>query len=116
MTHEESATEPTERPIEKKERKRNGNALPSLVRELQKMTEASAARLMELAKEEGEKLTRKAAEVANAAIVAEAREREENAKIRAGLNTITGGAVERLVRVSTDEDIKAFLRDKGWRV
>jgi hypothetical protein len=112
----ENLTERAETPTERKERKRNGNPLPSLVRELQKMTEASTARLAEFAKEEGEKLTLKTAEVVNAAIVAEARERDDNAKIRAGLNTITGGALERLVRVSLHEDIKSFLRGKGWRV
>jgi hypothetical protein len=116
LTHKDSTTEPTEAPVEKKERKRNGSPLPSLARELQKMTEASTATLAEFAKEEGEKLTRKAAEVENAATVAAARERDDHAKVRAVLNTITGGAVERFVRVSTDEDSKAFLRDKGWRV
>src|SRR5580692_11399425 len=100
-----------ERPDESKNGMRNGSSLPSLapelqkvrefqklIRELQKVTEAMIAKLTELVKEEGEKLNRKVAEVVNAAIVAEARERDDNAKIRAALNTVTGGAVERLVR------------------
>jgi hypothetical protein len=106
----------TETEVEKKEPKRRGSALPGLARELQKMTEVSTAKLAALAKEEGEKLARKAAEVVEAARLAESREQDDHAKVRAGLNTITGGAVERLVRVNNDEDIKAFLRDKGWRV
>jgi hypothetical protein len=116
LTQRDDSAEAIETPVEKKERKRSGNPLPSLVRELHKMTEASTARLAEFAKEEGEKLTRKAAEVESAATVAVARERDDHAKVRAALNTITGGAVERFVRVSKDEDLKAFLRDKGWRV
>ena len=116
MTHKDNTTEPIETLVEKKERKRNGSTLPSQVRELQKMTGASTAKLMEITKELGEELNRKAAEVENAATVAAARERDDHAKVRAVLNTITGGAVERFVRVSTDEDSKAFLRDKGWRV
>src|SRR5215813_12218658 len=106
----------TETVVEKTQRKRRGSSLPGLVRELQKMTEASAAKLIEIAKEEGERLASKAAEVVEAARLAETREQDDHVKVRAGLNTITGGAVERLVRVSSDEDIKAFLRDKGWRV
>ena len=106
----------TETGSEKKERNRRGSALPALVRELQRMTEASSSKLVEIAKEEGEKLVKKVAEVVEAARLAEAREQDDHAKVRAGLNTITGGAVERLVRVSNHEDIKAFLRDKNWRV
>jgi hypothetical protein len=101
---------------QKKDRTRRGGGLTALVRELQRMTEASTARLAELAKEEGERLTRKAEEVVNAARLAEAREHDDHVKVRAGLNTITGGAVERLVRISKEKDIKDFLREHGWRV
>lgn len=106
----------TETVVEKTPRKRRGSSVPAEARELQKMTEASFAKLLEVAKEEGDKLIKKAAEIGEAARLAAAREEDDHARVRAGLNTITGGAVERLVRVSSDEDIKAFLRDKGWRV
>jgi hypothetical protein len=111
----QSTTEPIDAAAERKERKRNGSSI-SGARELQKMIEAGTARLLEVAKEEGERLTRKAAEFVNETTVDEACERDDHAKVRAGLNTITGGGLERLVRASTHEDIKAFLRGKGWRV
>jgi len=77
------------------------------------MTEAYTAKLAELAKVLGEELTRKAEEVQNEVRLAEAREHGDHAKVRAGLNTITGGAVERLVRVSKEEDTRRHVSIHG---
>jgi hypothetical protein len=103
-----------------------GNTLPALVRELERMIDTSNAKFVELAvnfaelaKDEGEKLSRKTAELVNAVRIDEAREREDHAKIRNLLAVITGGAVEKLVRVSREKDIdeiRSFFREKGWRV
>jgi undecaprenyl pyrophosphate synthase len=112
----ESMTEPIAKAVKKKKGKRNGSSALALAREFQKRIEISTAKLVEFVKEEREKSTREAAEIVNALIVAEARERDDNARVRSDLNTVSGGAMERLVRVSSYEDIKTRLRDKGWRV
>ena len=101
---------------QKQPRQRRDSGRPAATaRELQRATEASTAKLAELAKEVGEKLNRMAAEVVNAIRLAEAQEREDHAKVRAVLATISGGAIERLVRVSKEQEIKAYLRERGWR-
>jgi hypothetical protein len=108
-------TEPLVEQTPQQTRNRTGNPLP-LVCEFQRMTEAAVAKFQELAKEEGDKLVTKAAEVQNAIRQYDAAMREEQTKVRAGLNTISGGGVELMARASKEGEIKHTLRRNGWRV
>ena len=108
----------TQLETQKQNRQRRSSGSPAPIRELQRMVEASMAKLAEFAKEEGEKLARKGAEAVEAVRLAEAQERDDFARIRAILNTASGGGAERFLRASSQitETDREFMREKGWRV
>jgi hypothetical protein len=114
--HMTPETEPVVETVPKQPRNRRGSALPWLLRELERMAEESSTELQELAKQKGDRLRTKAAEARNALRQYDAAMRDEQIKVRAGLNTISGGGVELMARASKEEDIKAVLRRNGWRV
>jgi len=63
------------------------------------------------------KLSELAAQIEQTVRLETERDRKDDGRVRAILNTATGGAIERMIRsMRLDERDREFLRDKGWRV
>lgn len=84
-----------EKSVEKKNRNRRSSPVPGMARKLSEL----AAQIEQTVRLETE------------------RDRKDDGRVRAILNTATGGAIERMIRsMRLDERDREFLRDKGWRV
>lgn len=81
--------------VEKHSRVRRASPVPGMARKVSEM----AAQMAETVRLEAE------------------RDRRDDGRVRAILNTATGGAIERMIRsMPLDERDRDFLREKGWRV
>jgi hypothetical protein len=99
--------------IDKKDPKRRDSALPSELRDLEKLVLAFAEEFS-FARDEVERLKRKTASAIAAWRQREAGQRAEHHRSRAYLAVLTKGGIEKWVNASSDEEMKAFFR-RVWR-
>jgi hypothetical protein len=111
---QESSMEPAEPAVKKKEATRRGTTLPAELRDLEKLIDAFAEEFS-FAREEVGKLKTKMALVIEAWRRAEARHRDEHHQVRAKLNTLFNGRIERWINASEDEEMKVFFFRGVWR-
>ena len=63
------------------------------------------------------KLSELAAQIEQTVRLEAERDRKDDGRVRAILNTATGGAIERMIRsMRLDERDRDYLRSKGWHV
>jgi hypothetical protein len=104
--------EPAEQPPRKKEPARRGNVPPDL-KEMERLVDRFGEEFA-FAREEVGKLKAKMAQVIEAWRRTEAHHVEEHHQVRAKLNTLFNGRIERWINASDDEEMKAFFR-RVWR-
>jgi hypothetical protein len=99
--------------VEKNDTKRRDGALPSELRDLEKLIHAFAEEFS-FARDEVDRLKKKTASAIAAWHLAEARHRQEHHQTRARLNTLFNGRIERWIYASDDDEMKTFFR-RVWR-